>query len=78
MLQQLSYLEICIREQIHDSIDTPEYTGYAIQAYVGLIYGYRTDNKKPPVTYRFLNLSEILDFSPHFETLNKEYLGFGV
>ena len=27
-------------------------------------YGYRTDNKKPPVTYRFLNLSVILDFSP--------------
>ena len=27
-------------------------------------YGYRTDNKKPPVTYRFLNLSVILDLSP--------------
>ena len=28
------------------------------------VYGYRTDNKKPPVTYRFLNLSVILDLSP--------------
>ena len=27
-------------------------------------YGYRTDNKKPPVIYRFLNLSVILDLSP--------------
>ena len=27
-------------------------------------YGYRTDNKKPPVKKRFLNLSVILDLSP--------------
>ena len=27
-------------------------------------YGYRTDNKEPPVTYRFLNLSVVLDLSP--------------
>ena len=27
-------------------------------------YWYRTDNKKPPVTYRFLNLLVILDLSP--------------
>ena len=29
-----------------------------------LDYGYRTDNKKPLVTYRFLNLSSFLDLSP--------------
>ena len=29
-------------------------------------YGYRTDNKKPPVTYRFLNLSVILDLCQAF------------
>ena len=28
------------------------------------IYRYRTDNKKPLVTYRFLNLSSFLDLSP--------------
>ena len=27
-------------------------------------YGSRTHNKKPPVTYRFLNLSVILDLFP--------------
>ena len=27
-------------------------------------YGYRADNKKPLVTYRFLNLSSFLDLSP--------------
>ena len=30
----------------------------------GSRYEYRTDNKKPPVTYRFRNLSVILDLSP--------------
>ena len=29
-----------------------------------IVYGYWTDNKKPPVTYRFLNLSVILDLFP--------------
>ena len=28
------------------------------------VYGYWTDNKKPSVKKRFLNLSEILDLSP--------------
>ena len=28
------------------------------------LYGYRTDNEKPLVTYRFLNLSSFLDLSP--------------
>ena len=28
------------------------------------LYGYRTDNNKPLVTYRFLNLSSLLDLSP--------------
>ena len=27
-------------------------------------YGYRTNNKKPLVSYRFLNLSSFLDLSP--------------
>ena len=28
------------------------------------LYGYRTDKKKPLVTYRFLNLSSFLDLTP--------------
>ena len=41
-----------------------------ITSHIHYHYGYRTDNKKPPVTNRFLNLSVILDLSPGVSILS--------